>query len=173
MTSPGAAPLPTPGRPSWSPFSARVGLAWLSMIGVDLFFHAGVFSAVFDQSREPALLADEVLFKRIPFAYAALLVGTMSLAWIIDRTGSSGSVARRIGASSGLVVGILGYWGLWTAIDITGLLVLVAIVVLVVQGAAAATVLTSPLENRKLSIRVGLIVIGLFVLGQVAANLIG
>ncbi len=171
MTSPGAAPLPTPGRPSWSPFSARVGLAWLSMIGVDLFFHAGVFSAVFDQSREPALLADEVLFKRIPSTYAALLVGTMSLAWIIDRTGSSGSVNEsraRDWSSESSGTGGCGWrstspvcwsWSPSSSWSFRALL--------------PATVLTSPLENRKLSIRVGLIVIGLFVLGQVAANLIG
>lgn len=166
--TPSSAERSTPSR-SW----ARIGLAWLMTIGIDLFFHAGVFVGVFDQSREPALLSDEVLFRRIPFAYAALLLGTIALAWILDRARVSREGARQIGTVAGVIVGIVGYGGLWTAIDLTGLLVLVGVVVLAVQGAAAASVLTAALDTRKLSIRVGATFVVLFALGQVAANLLG
>lgn len=151
----------------------RIGLAWLAMVGVDLLFHAGLFASVFDQAREPGLLADEVLFRRIPFAYATLMAGALALWWILEWTGSRGPSALVIGATSGLTVGLMGLGALWTAIDITGLLVAAGIVVLVAQGAVAAKVLTSSLETRPLSSRVIGFLVGCFAIGQAAANLVG
>lgn len=150
----------------------RITLAWLATIGVDLLFHAGLFAGVFDQSREPSLLTDEELFGRIPFAYAALLGGVVVLAWVLERTGSTKAESLGIGAAAGLVIGVLGLGALWTAIDITGLLVVAGTVVLVAQGITAARVLTSSLEIRALSFRVLGFVIASFVAGQVAANLL-
>ena len=152
---------------------SRIALAWVAMVGVDLLFHAGLFAAVFDQAREPGLLADEVLFRRIPFAYAALMAGALALWWILDWTGSTGPRALVIGATSGLTLGVMGLGALWTAIDITGLLVAAGIAALVAQGVAAAKVLTSSLETRPLSLRVIGFLVGCFVAGQITANLVG
>jgi hypothetical protein len=148
-------------------------LAWLAMVGVDLLFHAGLFAAVFDRAREPSLLADEALFRRIPVAYLTLLVGATVLAWLLSRLGATGGVASIVGSASGLVVGVMGLGALWTAVDITGLLVLAGTIVLVVQGAAAAKVLTSEMPTRALVSRVLGFVLTCFVVGQIAANLLG
>ncbi len=154
-------------RRSW----ARVTLAWLAAIGVDLLFHAGLFAEIFDASREPSLLSDDVLFRRIPVAYATLLLGIVALAWLLQRFESTGESALGFGAGAGLVVGAMGFGGLWTAVDITGLLVVAGTVVLVAQGIAAAKVLTSELGTRPLSYRVVAFVLSAFLVGQVAANL--
>jgi hypothetical protein len=143
------------------------------MMGVDLLFHAGLFAGVFDQSREPNLLADEVLFRRIPVAYATLLVAAAALAWLLDRTNTTGAAARLVGALAGLTIGVLGLGALLTAIDITGLLVAAGTVVLVAQGVAAAHVLTWAGERRSLAYRVIGFTIIAFIAGQVAANLLG
>jgi hypothetical protein len=152
---------------------ARVALAWLLAIGVDLLLHAGVFAGLFDSSRERALLPEAILFRRIPFAYAGLLVGVVALAWMLDRVGDPKRSGVWVGAGAGLAVGILGIGGLWTAIDITGPLVLAGIFVLVTQGAAAAAVLSSKLKTGRLAARVGVAFVAFVVIGQVAANLIG
>ena len=151
----------------------RIALAWLAMMGVDLLFHAGLFAGVFDQSREPSLLPDEVLFRRIPVAYATLLVAAVALAWVLDRADQTGRAAQRVGATAGLAVGVMGLGALWTAVDITGLLVAAGTVVLIAQGWAAAIVLTWPGENRALTRRVVGLVIAAIVAGQVTANVLG
>jgi hypothetical protein len=143
------------------------------MMGVDLLFHAGLFAGVFDQSREPNLLADQVLFRRIPVAYATLLVAAAALAWLLDRTETTGGGARLVGGLAGLTIGVLGLGALWTAIDITGPLVAAGTVVLVAQGVAAATVLSWPGERRSLTYRVIGFTVVAFVAGQMAANLLG
>ena len=157
-----------------SPMSwARVTLAWVAMIGVDLLFHAGLFAGVFDQAREPNLLSDAVLFRRIPAAYATLLVAAAALAWLLDRTATTRRSPRLTGAVAGAVIGVLGLGAVWTAVDITGLLVGAGFVVLIAQGAVAATVLTWQGQNRPLAYRVIGFTIAAFIVGQVAANLLG
>ena len=96
--------------------SARpVTLAWLVAVGVDLFFNAGLFSGLFDQGREPGLLGDDSLFRRIPVAYLGLLVG--------------------------VIAALLGIVYLWTAIEMTGAFVVAGAFVQVVEFAAAGAVL--------------------------------
>lgn len=155
----------------WALTPARVALAWAATVGIDLFFHAGVFAPVFDQSREPALLPDAALFRRIPVAYATLAVAVTALAWVLDRTGQRDRAAIGVGALGGLVVAVAGLVALWTAIDVTGLFVAAGTTVLVIQGAAASAVLVSRTSGRALTARVLALVLVLFVLGQVAANL--
>jgi len=150
----------------------RIGLAWLMAVGVDLFFNAGVFAPLFVQSREPALLPDEVLFRRVPVAYAILVLAVTGLAWMLDAVAAQGGRAIRIGATAGLVLGLAGLGAIWTALDVTGLFVVAGIVVVVAEGAAVAAVLTSRRSSSSLSLRV----IGAFVLlagvGQVVANVV-
>jgi len=118
--------------------------AWALTIGLDLFFNAGVFMPLFDQEREPSLLPDEVLFRRIPVAYAALLIGVAFLAYAIDRVEPRSIL---IGAAQGGLLGVvlasMGIVSLWTAIDMTGTFVAAGSLVVVLEFAAAAAVLAA------------------------------
>ncbi len=149
----------------------RIALAWLTVVGVDLFFNAGVFAFVYEQSREPALLPDSDLALRIPVAYAALALAVTALAWVIQTVGARGRRAIEIGAGAGLVLGVAGFGAMWTAIDVTGLLIGVGILVSVVEGAVAAAVLTSKRQGSSLTIRVVVAFVLLAGVGQVIANL--
>lgn len=155
----------------WSLRPGRIGLAWLTAVGVDLFFNAGVFAFVYEQSREPALLPDTDLALRIPVAYAALALAVTALAWLLRGIDARGGRAVEIGAGAGLVLGVAGFGAMWTAIDVTGLLIGVGIFVSVVEGAVAAAVLTSEREGWNLRIRVVVAFVLLAGIGQVVANL--
>lgn len=118
--------------------------AWALVLGADLFFNAGVFVSVFDQEREPSLLGDEVLFRRIPVAYLALLAGVTFLAWIID--GLDVQDTRRgviVGSLSGVVFSLMGVVYLWTAIEMTVLFVAVGSLVVIVEFASAGWALSA------------------------------
>lgn len=154
----------------WQP----VLVAWLLAIGVDLFFNAGLFSGLFDQAREPSLLPDDVLFRRIPVAYAALLVGVAGLAWLIDRLerdDARGGVM--LGAVMGVVVAALGVVNLWTAVDMTLLFLVGAAVVQIVEfGAAGALLAAFRTGDSGRLTRLGLLTALLLVVaGIVAQNL--
>lgn len=149
----------------------RLVPATLMVVGIDLFFNAGVFAPLFDQTREPSLLPDDVLFRRIPVAYVALAFAVMLLAWVLERTERTGSEAVVTGAIGGLGIGVAGLGALWTAIDMTGVFVLAGIAVLMLQGSAAAAVLASRSPSRRLVLRVTAATVALFALGQVIANL--
>jgi hypothetical protein len=111
-------------------------------IGVDLFFNAGLFAGLFDQGREPALLADEALFARVPIAYLLLLLGVLALAWLVDRVEvQGGREGLRLGAAMGLIVAALGTMYLWTAIDLTVPFVGAGVLVQVTQFAASGAAL--------------------------------
>ncbi len=150
----------------------RIGLAWLIAVGVDLFFNAGVFAPLFVQSREPTLLPSEVLFRRVPVAYAILALAVAALAWLLNVVAVQGQRAIRIGATAGLVLGLAGLGAMWTALDVTGLFVVAGIVVVVAEGATVAAVLTSRRCGSSLRLRV----FGAFALlagaGQVVANVV-
>lgn len=145
MTHPSATEGGDGPGPATSPRALRVEpvfLAWLVAIGVDLFLNAGVFTGLFEQTREPGLLADDVLFARIPIAYLAVAVGVAAVAWVIDLAHVTG--ARRgvvTGACIGLLFGLTGIVWLWTAIEMTLPFVGAGVVVQVAQMAAAGTVL--------------------------------
>lgn len=117
---------------------------WALTVGVDLFFNAGVFVPVFDQAREPSLLPDEVLFRRIPVAYLALLAGVTSLAWIIDRIDRP-DVRRGVllGALAGVVFSLMGVVYLWTAVEMTGVFVAAGSLVVIVEFASAGWALSA------------------------------
>lgn len=119
-----------------------VFFAWVVAVAVDLFFNAGVFAPLFDQSREPSLLADQILFRRIPVAYFALAVGVSALAWVLKCAAVRGSaVGAVVGGATGLIFGVTGALWLWTAIEMTGLFVAAGILVQVSQLAAAGAVM--------------------------------
>jgi len=153
-----------------------VAVAWLLAVGVDLLFNAGLFSGLFDQSREPSLLADAVLFRRIPVAYLALAIAVGGLAWLLDRTDQRGALAgATLGALAGLVVASMGIVTLWTAINITGLFVAAGASVQVAEMAASGAVLgafRSGGDRRRLTRRALIYALLAAVIGFVTQNLL-
>ncbi|MGB7860867.1 MAG: hypothetical protein WBM90_10250 [Acidimicrobiia bacterium] len=161
-------------RPSsrWRP----IIVAWLLVVGVDLFFNAGVFTRLFDQSREPGLLSDAVLFRRIPVTYLALAVGVAALAWLFDRLDVKGSPRGTIyGGLAGVAVVLLGVINLWAAIEMTGLFVASAALVQIVELGAAGSffgsyrVTATPKRRVRITMAISLV---LGILGVVIQNLL-
>lgn len=151
---------------------ARIGLAWLTAVGVDLFFNAGVFTQLFDRAREPALLPHDALARRIVVAFALLAIAVAALAWLLDAVGARGRRAVRLGAMAGLIMGSVALGATWTALDMSGLFVVAGVVVATAEGAAAAAVLTSRRSGSSLRIRVAVAFVLLAGTGQVFANLV-
>lgn len=156
-------------RPATAFTVVPVAVAWLMAVGVDLLFNAGVFSSLFDQSREPALLEDDELFRRIPVAYLALLAGVAAVAWLLDHIRRSGVVVGlTVGAAGGAVTAGLGVVSLWTAVELTAVFVLAAVLVQAVQFATAGAVLGG-FQVRANRRRLVLVAVGGFVLCVLAA----
>jgi hypothetical protein len=132
--------------------------AWLLAVGIDLFFNAGLFSGLFDQTREPSLLPDAVLVRRIGVAYAALAIAAVALAWLLDRTDRRGALpGAALGALAGLLFAAMGIVMLWTAIDMTGAFVAAGALAQVVEMASAGSVLgafRTGADRRRLTRRV-------------------
>lgn len=165
---------------AWHPVALRVRpllVAWLLTVGVDLFFNAGVFSGLFDQNREPGLLSDSELFRRIPIAYLALAIGVTALGWLFDRLDLRGLWrGARIGVAAGLAVACLGIVTLWTALEMTGQFVagglLVQVVAFGVAGAYLGAYRNDPDSSG--ATRVGLVVaLVAAVAGIVVQNIVG
>lgn len=117
-----------------------IATGWLLAIGIDVFFNAGLFGALFDQAREPALLPDDVLFMRIPVAYAALLLGVGTLAWLLDRIDTDDVRSALVaGIGFGGLIAVLGPVYLWTAIDMSAGFVAAAVLVLIVEFGSVGT----------------------------------
>ena len=135
-----------------------VVVAWFLAVGFDLFFNAGLFSGLFDQTHEPGLLPDAVLARRIGVAYAALAIAVGALAWLLDQTDRRGVLAgAALGALTGLVFATMGIVMLWTAIDMTGTFVAAGALVQVVEMAGAGAVLgafRTGTDRRRLTRRV-------------------
>lgn len=145
--------------------------AWLVAVGFDLFYNAGVFSPLFDRSREPGLLADEQLFARILVAYLVLAVEVAALAWVLDRVPAAG-VGRGalLGAAGGALLGLGGVVWLWTALEMTA-----AVVVQVSMFAAAGAVLgtaASGTSSRRLRLTCSAVLLLTVVLAIPAQNLL-
>ena len=114
--------------------------AWALAVGVDLFFNAGLFVGLFDQGREPGLLADADLFRRVPVAYVGLLIGVTALGWLVDAIDLRGLRSGALtGALAGAVAASLGIVLVWTAIEMTGWFVAAGVLVQIAEfGAVGA-----------------------------------
>ncbi|MEJ2748034.1 MAG: hypothetical protein P8183_09010 [Anaerolineae bacterium] len=81
-------------------------LAWLSMLGVDFFLHAGVLAPLYAVP-SPFLLPPERAFALIPVGYASFLLLAVLLVWLMVKLERRG---WRQGAVFGAQVGGLA-WG--------------------------------------------------------------
>jgi hypothetical protein len=152
-------------------------VAWLLTVGVDFLFNAGLFSGLFEQSREPGLLADPVLFRRIPVAYLGLAIGVTALAWLFDKIDLQGAwQGTLIGGLGGLVIASLGVVGVWTALEMTGLFVAAAVLVQVIEFGVAGAFLGAyrrdPKPKRLTRVALGAALLAA-VAGIVIQNILG
>ncbi|MFC2144710.1 hypothetical protein ACFLQQ_00085 [Actinomycetota bacterium] len=88
----------------------RVGLifiSWLSMIGFDLFLHAGLLARLYTKS-SPFLLPANQAFLRIPLGYLSFLVIAIILIWFMESR-------KVVGWKSGLIFGLKFGALLWLA----------------------------------------------------------
>ncbi len=95
--------------PSQYPISLLIKLtllAWLAMIGVDFFLHAGVLAPLYAEP-SPFLLPPERAFALIPIGYASFLLLAILLVWLMVKLERSG---WRQGAVFGAQLGGLA-WG--------------------------------------------------------------
>jgi hypothetical protein len=90
-----------PQRISWRKGIPLIFLAWLAMIGFDLFWHAGVAAGLYAQP-DPFLLAPERAFALIPIGYLSFLLLAVLLVWLAARVGVD---TARAGATFGLKLG--------------------------------------------------------------------
>ncbi len=88
----------------------RVGLifiSWLSMIGFDLFLHAGLLARLYTKP-SPFLLPADQAFLRIPLGYLSFLVLAIVLIWFMESR-------KVVGWKDGLIFGLKFGALLWLA----------------------------------------------------------
>lgn len=89
-------------------------LAWIGMLGVDFFLHAGLLAGLYLEPT-PFLLPPLEAFRRIPLGYLSFLIAAAFLVWIIALTGARGwRAGLRIGALVGGVMWVSLALGLYS-----------------------------------------------------------
>ncbi len=81
-------------------------LAWISMLGIDFFLHAGLLAQAYTRP-SPFLLPPEDAFRLIPLGYASFLLLTVLILWLMIRLEIA---SWQRGLSFGLLIGGL-IWG--------------------------------------------------------------
>ncbi len=92
--------------PRLSRLMAVAVLAWIAMIGVDFFLHAGLLARLYTEP-SPFLLPPLRAFALIPLGYLSFLVMAVLILWLARRLGIHGA---RAGLVFGLQLGAL-MWG--------------------------------------------------------------
>ncbi|HUI57140.1 MAG TPA: hypothetical protein VLY04_19325 [Bryobacteraceae bacterium] len=101
--------------PSRKRLVQATALAWFAIIGLDLLMNAGLF-APFYRWDQPGLLPPLKMFQYLPLGYAAFLLWSIALAWLVLRTRSYGIAAgARFGAILGGLLGAAALVG-WLSI---------------------------------------------------------
>jgi|HubBroStandDraft_2_1064218.scaffolds.fasta_scaffold05028_2 hypothetical protein len=142
---------------------------FLAALGIDFVFHAGLL-AHFYLNAGPSLLSRQLLFRRIPFGYASILLTLAFELWLMRRFGVLGARAgTRFGAVFGGVMGVAGSLGLFSVVPFGASFLVGIAVCQLVEYTLAGALLGSGLESKRV-LRV--IVIGsvVFIIG-VAAGL--
>lgn len=85
-----------------------IGAAWILSLGFDLLLHGGLLARLYIEA-SPFLLSAAVAFRRIPIGYAAFLVLTIGLDWLLRRLAVEGALL-------GLRYGAVGGATLWGAL---------------------------------------------------------
>ena len=152
-------------------------LAWFAVIGLDFFLDAGLL-ARFYRWDLPGFLPPLKMFQFIPFGYAAFLLWTILLVWLMTRLSITGF---RAGAIFGLKVGVLlaaaGFFGQLSVFAFPARMLLLWLVANTsiftiagaVTGAALAAQRLRPLARRVVAL-VLLCLVGGIVLQNIGPN---
>jgi hypothetical protein len=152
-------------------------LAWFAVIGLDFFLDAGLL-ARFYRWDLPGFLPPLKMFQFIPFGYAAFLLWTILLVWLMTRLSITGF---RAGAIFGLKVGILlaaaGFFGQVSVFALPARMLLLWLVANTsiftiagaVTGAALAAQRLRPIARRVVAL-VLLCLVGGIVLQNIGPN---
>ncbi len=71
---------------------AAIALAWLVTIAIDFMVFGGLFAGVLEGADDPAVLAPEELFARIPAGYASFLLEVVLLHWLVKASRRPGTI---------------------------------------------------------------------------------
>jgi len=105
------APSRAEAHPSRMRLIHVTALAWLAILGLDFFLNAGLL-ARFYRWDTPGLLPPVKMFQLIPLGYAAFLLWSVALVWLIARTRAYGAAAgARFGAKLGALLGGAAFLG--------------------------------------------------------------
>ncbi len=104
--------------------STAILAGWLASLGFDMFLHAGLLAGLYARGG-PFLLPAADAFARIPLGYAAFLIFTAALYWLLLRLGvADGPGGMRLGLGVGVVVWGVHALGLYSISTVPGDLVL-------------------------------------------------
>ena len=174
--------MSTTAEASIAPLSRKrliqiTALAWFAVIGLDFFLDAGLL-ARFYRWDLPGFLPPLKMFQFIPFGYAAFLLWTILLVWLMTRLSITGF---RAGAIFGLKVGVLlaaaGFFGQLSVFAFPASMLLLWLVANTsiftiagaVTGAALAAQRLRPIAHRVLAL-VLLCLVGGIVLQNIGPN---
>ena len=87
---------------------ALIFISWFSIVGFDLFLHAGLLARLYARP-DPFLLSADKAFLRIPLGYLSFLILAMVLVWLMESFNISG---WKSGVLFGLKFGALT-WGVF------------------------------------------------------------
>jgi hypothetical protein len=91
-------------------------LAWFAIMSLDFFLNAGVLAPFYNWEL-PGLLPPIMMFKLIPLGYAAFLLWSIVLVWLVVRTQSFGFRAGAVfGAKLGALLGAAAFLG-WLSLS--------------------------------------------------------
>jgi len=174
--------MSTTAEASIAPLSRKrliqiTALAWFAVIGLDFFLDAGLL-ARFYRWDLPGFLPPLKMFQFIPFGYAAFLLWTILLVWLMTRLSITGF---RAGAIFGLKVGVLlaaaGFFGQLSVFAFPARMLLLWLVantsIFTIAGAVAGAALAAqrlrPIAHRVLAL-VLLCLVGGIVLQNIGPN---
>lgn len=121
---------------------AAIALAWLVTIAIDFVVFGGLFAGVLEGAEDPAVLAPEQLFVRIPAGYASFLLEVVLLHWLVKASRRSGTVGGLVtGTLAGLVFASAVALGLWSFSTVPVTALALWWLTLVLQFTAAGAVL--------------------------------
>jgi hypothetical protein len=108
--------MSTPAKVVVTPVSRRrlievTTLAWFAIISLDFFMNAGLL-ARFYRWDQPGFLSPLKMFEYIPMGYAAFLLWSILLVWLMTKLSVSGFRAGAIfGLKIGILIAVAGFFG--------------------------------------------------------------
>ena len=151
-------------------------LAWLAIVSLDFFLNAGLLARIYRWDL-PGFLSPIKMFQYIPLGYAAFLLWSILLVWLMKRLSIAG---LKRGAVFGLRVGILcaaaGFFGQLSIFDLPVWMLFTWAVVntlsFTIGGAVVGAGMASP-NLRRLTLRLVALFLVCLVCGIVLQNIGG